>query len=836
MNSSRKCALNSLAMTSDLSPYKGLQPFTEADRPYFFGRERDQEIIASNLYAAPLTILYGSSGVGKSSVLMAGVVPQLRQTPHLAPVVFRTWQDPLFISALKGQIADAVSQSTGKSASVDVSLPLDEFLLQLAHTLRGSIFCLFDQFEEYFLYHEALPGEEGFDAEFARSINRRDVAANFLLAMREDSLSKLDRFKGRIPNLLTNMLRLEHLDHDAASRAIRNPLAEYNRHLPTGQPPMTIEDELVEAVIQQVRTGHVSLDQRGAAPAAQAAQKAVASGQVRVETPYLQLVMTRLWEEERKARSNTLHLATLNKLGGANQIVRTHLDATMAQLSNADRLVAARAFRFLVTPSGTKIAYTVADLANYADVAPKHLAPALVRLSSPEVRVLRAVAAPSGEAQEPRYEIYHDVLAPAILDWRERYLREERGKRFRIAFLALGIASVLIIGVLAVNLWVSTQAAQSAQSEAVQKGQEVATSQAQGTWAKQTSQAVGARATQVAQARSTREHTDAQQDAQTETAAAVQVAQAAQTQDARAQEAEQAAQTQAANAAAISQAILRTPAPQGGGESQATALAARATAVAVGTSAAQVLQFTVTGVTAAVSPQSGTTCPATFGFSGTITANQAGTVTYRWVRSDRSSAPLNYLTFTSSGGKTVTDSWTLSFATSGWERLQILAPESLASNQAAFALQPLNLAASLRDALAKNSKVSASLGCPQGSAQAIDTVQQVYQNGLMLWRKDTLQIYALLTNGAWSVYADTWVPPQREGGYFTPPAGLIEPQRGFGKVWRERLGGPTSQIGWATSPEVAVQGQVQIFDNGFAFIDEDGEVKILLVNGNWIGL
>ncbi len=820
-------------MTPNFSPYKGLQPFAEADRAYFFGRERDQEIIASNLYAAPLTILYGSSGVGKSSVLMAGVVPQLRQTPHLALVVFRTWQDPSFISALKRQIADAVSQSTGKPASVDASFPLDEFLLQLAHTLRGSIFCLFDQFEEYFLYHEALPGEEGFDAEFARSVNRRDVAANFLLAMREDSLSKLDRFKGRIPNLLTNMLRLEHLDHDAASRAIRKPLEEYNRHLPTGQPPMTIEDELAEAVIEQVRTGQVSLDQRGAAPAAQAA---VASGQIRVETPYLQLVMTRLWEEERKARSNTLHLATLNKLGGANQIVRTHLDATMAQLSNADRLVAARAFRFLVTPSGTKIAYTVADLANYADVAPKHLAPALVRLSSPEVRVLRAIAPPGDGAQGPRYEIFHDVLAPAILDWRERYLREERGRRFRIAFLALGIASALIIVVLVANLWVSTQVAQTAQSEALQKGQEAATSQAQGTWAEQTSQAVGARATQVARARSTRERTDAQQDAQTETAAAVQVAQAAQTQDARAQEAEQAAQTQAANAAAISQAILRTPVPQGGGESQATALAARATAVAVGTSAAQVLQFTVTGVTAAVSPQSGTTCPATFKFSGTITANQAGTVTYRWERSDRSSAPLNYLTFTSPGSKTVTDSWTRSFATSGWERLQILAPESLTSNQAAFALQPLNLVVSLRDPLAKNGKVSASLGCPKGSAQAVDTVQQVYQNGLMLWRKDTLQIYALLINGAWSVYADTWVPPQREGGYFTPPAGLIEPQRGFGKVWRDRLGGPTSQIGWATSPEVAVQGQVQNFDNGFAFIDEDGDVKILLVNGNWIGL
>ncbi len=47
-------------------PYVGLQPYTEAHRDYFFGRERDQRIISSNLYAAPLTVLYGASGVGKS--------------------------------------------------------------------------------------------------------------------------------------------------------------------------------------------------------------------------------------------------------------------------------------------------------------------------------------------------------------------------------------------------------------------------------------------------------------------------------------------------------------------------------------------------------------------------------------------------------------------------------------------------------------------------------------------------------------------------------------------------------------------------------------------------
>src|SRR5262245_65095151 len=89
-------------------PYKGLRPYTEADRPYFFGRERDREIIIANLYAAPLTILYGASGVGKSSVLLAGVAPALKEMTRIAVVVFRDWQNPDFKFALKTAVRQAL--------------------------------------------------------------------------------------------------------------------------------------------------------------------------------------------------------------------------------------------------------------------------------------------------------------------------------------------------------------------------------------------------------------------------------------------------------------------------------------------------------------------------------------------------------------------------------------------------------------------------------------------------------------------------------------------------------------------------------------------------------
>lgn len=60
-------------------PYLGLNPYSEEDANRFFGREAQIENIIQRLKASRLTILYGESGVGKTSVVRAGVAAQLRQ-------------------------------------------------------------------------------------------------------------------------------------------------------------------------------------------------------------------------------------------------------------------------------------------------------------------------------------------------------------------------------------------------------------------------------------------------------------------------------------------------------------------------------------------------------------------------------------------------------------------------------------------------------------------------------------------------------------------------------------------------------------------------------------
>lgn len=431
-------------------PYVGLQPFEEADREFFFGRERDQRIIISNLLASPLTILYGSSGVGKSSVLMAGVVPQLHRERLRTPVVvFRNWVDREFQSALARTCIEAVWTHEVDQPKPAESLPLDEILRACGEAAHETVLVLLDQFEEYFLYHPKSADPESFEAQFARAVNRDDVDVGFLIALREDGLAKLDRFQERIPNLLSNRLRLKHLDVAGAEAAIREPLRIWNDQHAASQPPVGIEADLVGELIQQVQIGEVSAGRHGGSGGVGRAEEEY------IEAPFLQLVMVRLWGEEMRAGSNVLRRETLDRLQGAKEIVRTHLDNVMSRLKATDQAVCASFFDRLVTPTGGKVACGQEDLARWAgDLAPR--VPAVLDSLSRD-RILRTVAAPDNP-EATRYEIFHDVLAPAILDWRRRYVeiqertlaveqaREQAAKRaLRQWLVALATMTVIAI-------------------------------------------------------------------------------------------------------------------------------------------------------------------------------------------------------------------------------------------------------------------------------------------------------------------------------------------------------------------------------------------------------
>lgn len=431
--------LNLLVRMSD-SPYKGLMPYSDEDAPRFFGRDEERTVIGANLRASRLTLLYGASGVGKSSVLRAGVVYHLGQvskrnlatrgTPGFVVAYCASWRDDAKIQLIRRVQESVTPFLAAGQAQLDSKVGLVEALQSFSERASGSLLIILDQFEEYFLYHPDVERDGAFDEELAQAVNQPDLRANFLISIREDGLASLDRFKGRIPNVLGNYLRIDHLTPKAARAAIEGPIDWYNRQFAPEGKKVCIEPDLVDAVLTEVRTGQVILGEAGQGTVAKTENRP--SEEPRIETPYLQLVMTRLWEEEtgrwekeQSAGSGTLRLETLTSLGGAKHIVETHLDKCMDALSTDEQNAAANVFHYLVTPSGAKIAQTLSDLAGYADLSKSQLAALLVKLTR-DVRILRQLESPADRPGEPRYQIFHDVLAPSILDWRSRFVNAQQ--------------------------------------------------------------------------------------------------------------------------------------------------------------------------------------------------------------------------------------------------------------------------------------------------------------------------------------------------------------------------------------------------------------------------
>ncbi|MEM7537172.1 MAG: PQQ-binding-like beta-propeller repeat protein [Chloroflexota bacterium] len=469
------------------SPYIGLRAYTMADQPYFFGRAQETATISANLGFQRLTLLYGPSGVGKSSVLQAGVMHRLTKRaeeamtsegiPEVIPVYFNRWQsDPLtglsnaVEEAAQHYLDDMRKQRKIELVEMPTSASLRTQLDDWSEATDSDILLILDQFEEFFLYREQYPEAEDpaipdFATQLVQIVNHSTLRVNVLISLREDALSKLDFFKGRIPTLLNNRLSMGHLSRKAADEAICKPLDAFNHEHGTAH---EIEQNLVTAILDEVGSGEVSL--AGSAQASEAEQQGTSTSPTQttqqldqIEAPYLQLVLTKLWDKERSWASQTMRRSTLRELGGSKTIVRNYLDETLDALRPTERTLATRFFDRLVTPSGTKIALTLDDLTKYAkfptadafggDLFARQTSATQVEaliLKLVDNRLLNGVPAPTGET---RYELFHDVLGQALLDWQDRAaLAESKRRERRNQWIIGGLSAALVVFIIAVVL------------------------------------------------------------------------------------------------------------------------------------------------------------------------------------------------------------------------------------------------------------------------------------------------------------------------------------------------------------------------------------------------
>ena len=84
-------------------PYKGLRPYEEADQDNFFGREVEKQILVDKILTNKLTLLFAASGVGKSSLLQAAVMPELKRPDreNLTVIYYNDWVEDPRVTAAK---------------------------------------------------------------------------------------------------------------------------------------------------------------------------------------------------------------------------------------------------------------------------------------------------------------------------------------------------------------------------------------------------------------------------------------------------------------------------------------------------------------------------------------------------------------------------------------------------------------------------------------------------------------------------------------------------------------------------------------------------------------
>ena len=448
------------------TPYFGLDYYEAKFGAWFFGRETETSKVITNLRAARLTLLHADSGVGKSSLLRAGVAWRMQElaadslarhgTARSIPIVFASWKDnpvPELVDAIRTGIEPYLA---GHPQPEPESDRLDAAIAAASDTVNASLHIMLDQFEDYFLYRAREAPSGRFVDELTRCINRADLRANFLIAIREEAYAGLgDLFKGRTANIYGNYLHIEYLERADAEKAIREPLDVYN-----GQPgveQVTIQDELVAAVLDQVRA--IERDVPLGRPA-------TGGDDGRVATPLLQLVMQTLWEKERAAGSRELRLSTLHDLRGVGMIVEAHLGKAINALDRGQRQAAVDVLGHLVTPSGGKIAESAPDLARVTGHSEGQVGGVLDRLD--QQRILRPV--PAAPGRDPlryrRYEIFHDVLTPAISRMITVHEEQCRTRRFRrlTAFVAALLIAVLAIAAGFALLWQKAATAQAAKA------------------------------------------------------------------------------------------------------------------------------------------------------------------------------------------------------------------------------------------------------------------------------------------------------------------------------------------------------------------------------------
>jgi cellulose biosynthesis protein BcsQ len=278
-------------------PYKGLAPFEEADAAIFFGRDELINRITRNLEDARFLAVVGSSGSGKTSVVLAGVIPALRRgaipgSERWHYVVIKPGSNPV------RELFDAIATVTPEVVGDDPTPALKQYL----DRSDNRYLLVIDQFEDVFSFTDitGAPLDQYFQI-LLEIVTKWKSRIALIIVMRSDHLNRLLEFAPPWANLVENNLVFVGPMAAADMRKAIEAPAQF-----TG---VAIEPGLTDLILRDA-TG--------------------ASGAL----PLLQYALRALWERRQRGY---LTVEAYHAIGGVTGSLASDAEACFAQLPAADR-------------------------------------------------------------------------------------------------------------------------------------------------------------------------------------------------------------------------------------------------------------------------------------------------------------------------------------------------------------------------------------------------------------------------------------------------------------------------------------------------------------------
>jgi energy-coupling factor transporter ATP-binding protein EcfA2 len=183
------------------TPFKFLEAYEKNDRQLFFGRDQEIEDLYSLVTKSNMVVVYGKSGVGKTSLVKCGLATEFDDN-EIVMIEVRRRND--LNESLNAELQKAL-KSTGKN-----NKPVPELIKEIFNYKLRPIYLFFDQFEELFISGKS--DERDIFLNTLQKIKELDIPYVIILAIRQEYLGNLSIFRKEAPFLFDHILPIDPMD------------------------------------------------------------------------------------------------------------------------------------------------------------------------------------------------------------------------------------------------------------------------------------------------------------------------------------------------------------------------------------------------------------------------------------------------------------------------------------------------------------------------------------------------------------------------------------------------------------------------------------------------